>query len=39
MKILFTSYINIDSFNDPDRWLERIKGYTGVLNRSANTIQ
>ncbi len=31
MKILFTSYINIASFNDPEQWLERIKGYTGVL--------
>jgi len=31
MKVLFTSYIYIASFNDPEQWIERIKGYTGVL--------
>ncbi len=31
MKILFTSYINVSSFNDPQQWLERIKGYIGIL--------
>ena len=31
MKILFTSYIKIDSFNDPEKWLARIKAYTGVV--------
>ena len=31
MKILFASYVNITSFNDPELWIERIKNYTGVL--------
>jgi glycosyltransferase involved in cell wall biosynthesis len=31
MKIVFTSYINVASFNDPKQWLERIKGYVGIL--------
>jgi glycosyltransferase involved in cell wall biosynthesis len=31
MKIVFTSYIRINSFTDPEIWLERIKGYIGIL--------
>ena len=31
MKIIFTSYINVASFNNPNQWLERIKGYVGIL--------
>src|SRR5881275_785156 len=35
MRIVFTSYINTPSFNDPGKWIERIKGYTGVLESLA----
>lgn len=30
MKILFTSYIKTHSFNEPEKWLIRIKAYTGI---------
>ncbi len=31
MKIVSTSYVNTNSFNDPLEWLERISFYTGLL--------
>jgi glycosyltransferase involved in cell wall biosynthesis len=36
MKILFISYNKVDSFNDPQKWLERIKAYIGVLESLSN---
>jgi glycosyltransferase involved in cell wall biosynthesis len=35
MKFVFTSYITINSYNDPVAWLERIKAYTGILDTLA----
>ncbi|MCX6319067.1 MAG: glycosyltransferase family 4 protein [Bacteroidetes bacterium] len=31
MKLLFTSYAGVPSFADPVQWLQRIEGYTGIL--------
>ena len=32
MRIVFISYnINSTEFNDPEKWLRRIKGYIGIL--------
>ena len=31
MKIVFTGYINVPEFDDPHKWLRRIKGYIGIL--------
>jgi len=31
MKIVSTSYVNTKSFNDPQKWLDRISFYTGLL--------
>ncbi len=41
MKIVFTSYIKVSSFSDPEVWLKRIKGYIGIpeaLSRYHNVI-
>ena len=31
MRIVFTSYVRTTSFDDPQAWLNRIRGYIGVL--------
>ena len=31
MRLIFTSYVSVPAFNDPDEWLRRIEGYTGIL--------
>lgn len=31
MRLLFMSYVNTSSYNDPDRWLHRLRWYLGVL--------
>jgi glycosyltransferase involved in cell wall biosynthesis len=35
MKIVSTSYVNTNSFNDPQKWLDRISFYTGLLEELA----
>ena len=35
MKILFAGYIYVKDFNTPTSWLERIKGYSGILDALA----
>ena len=37
MRCLFTSYVNSPEFNDPELWLKRIEGYTGILEALAKT--
>jgi len=31
MRIVFTGYINSSEFDNPEKWLRRIKGYIGIL--------
>ena len=31
MRIVFTSYVSSADFNEPQAWLKRIQGYTGIL--------
>jgi glycosyltransferase involved in cell wall biosynthesis len=31
MRLIFTSYAGVPGYNDPERWLKRIEGYTGIL--------
>src|SRR5262245_34018300 len=31
MKIVSTSYVNTNTYSDPERWLDRISFYTGLL--------
>jgi glycosyltransferase involved in cell wall biosynthesis len=35
MKIVSTSYVNTNSYSDPEEWLERISFYTGLLEELA----
>lgn len=35
MKIVSTSYVNTASYNDPEKWLQRISFYTGLLEELA----
>lgn len=35
MRLVFTSYSGTPEFNQPDAWLERIEGYTGILENLA----
>jgi glycosyltransferase involved in cell wall biosynthesis len=35
MKIVSTSYVNTPAYNDPEKWLERISFYTGLLEELA----
>jgi glycosyltransferase involved in cell wall biosynthesis len=35
MKIVSTSYVNTPEYNDPEKWLERISFYTGLLEELA----
>ena len=35
MKIVSTSYVNTNSYNDPQEWLDRISFYTGLLEELA----
>jgi glycosyltransferase involved in cell wall biosynthesis len=37
MKIVSTSYVNTKSFSDPQKWLDRISFYTGLLEELART--
>ncbi|HMK02623.1 MAG TPA: glycosyltransferase family 4 protein [Ferruginibacter sp.] len=39
MKIISTSYINTPGFSDPQRWLDRISFYTGILEEMAKDQQ
>ena len=31
MKLVFTSYVSVPEYSDPQSWLKRIEGYTGIL--------
>ena len=31
MKFIFTSYVSTPEYNQPEAWLKRIEGYTGIL--------
>ena len=33
MKLIFTSYVSSPEYNQPDLWLKRIEGYTGILEK------
>jgi glycosyltransferase involved in cell wall biosynthesis len=35
MRIVFTSYVSSPQFTNPDEWLERINGHTGILEELA----
>jgi hypothetical protein len=35
MKIVSTSYVNTNTYNNPEAWLERISFYTGLLEELA----
>ena len=35
MRIVSTSYVNTNSYDDPDKWLDRISFYTGLLEELA----
>lgn len=35
MKIVSTSYVNTNSYDDPNKWLDRISFYTGLLEELA----
>jgi glycosyltransferase involved in cell wall biosynthesis len=35
LKLLFTSYASTPEYIDPERWLHRIRGYTGILEELA----
>lgn len=35
MKIVSTSYVNTPEYDDPEKWLERISFYTGILEELA----
>lgn len=35
MKIVSTSYVNTSEFSDPEKWLDRISFYTGILEELA----
>ena len=37
MKLVFTSYSSSPEFSQPDLWLERINGYTGILEHLNKT--
>ena len=32
MKFIFSGYVFTEEFNDPTRWIDRIKAYTGILS-------
>jgi glycosyltransferase involved in cell wall biosynthesis len=36
MKIVSTSYVNTKEYNDPGKWLDRIRFYTGLLEELAS---
>src|SRR5690349_13787236 len=31
MNLIFTSYVSVPEFKEPETWLNRINGYTGIL--------
>jgi len=35
MKLIFTSYVSTPEYSQPDLWLKRIEGYTGILEALA----
>jgi glycosyltransferase involved in cell wall biosynthesis len=35
MKLVFTSYSSVREYSDPESWLKRIEGYTGILESLA----
>jgi glycosyltransferase involved in cell wall biosynthesis len=35
LKIVFTSYASAPEFSDPDKWLQRVAAYTGILENLA----
>lgn len=35
MTIIFTSYTGVPQYSDPEEWLRRIEGYTGILEKLA----
>ncbi|MFL5739293.1 MAG: hypothetical protein ACJ75B_03680, partial [Flavisolibacter sp.] len=37
MTLVFTGYVGVPEFHDPETWLKRIKGHTGVLEELAKT--
>jgi glycosyltransferase involved in cell wall biosynthesis len=37
MRLIFTSYVRTDQFNDPVQWLKRIEGFTGILESLAHS--
>lgn len=37
MRLVFTSYASAPSYTDPMQWLQRIEGYTGILESLAAT--
>jgi glycosyltransferase involved in cell wall biosynthesis len=37
MKFIFTSYVSSPEFNQPEDWLKRINGYTGILESLSTT--
>lgn len=37
MKLVFTSYVSSPEYNDPQAWLKRIEGYTGILESLSKT--
>lgn len=37
MKFVFTSYISSPEYNQPEAWLKRIQGYTGILGQLAKS--
>lgn len=39
MKIVSTSYVNTPEYTDPEKWLDRISFYTGLLEELANQYQ
>lgn len=39
MKLIFTSYVSTNDYNDPVQWLKRIEGFKGILERLAHIHQ
>jgi glycosyltransferase involved in cell wall biosynthesis len=37
MKLVFTSYVSSPEYTDPQAWLKRIEGYTGILESLSKT--
>src|SRR5687768_11390879 len=37
MNLLFTSYVSSPEYSQPDLWLKRIEGYTGILESLGKT--